>query len=1062
MKFKITPFSKTQSSLFTIFFVLFFQFAAIAVTNTATATGPWETGTNWSLGHAPLVTEDVVVPSPFSMSVNAADVCLSLTINVGGTVTMASTFSLSIAGNFANAGTFTAAVASTLIFNGASNSIISGSGTFTIKNQTINMGSQTTVLDVQSSNFITGVNTGGVYNFTFTRGTWKYNNSATLTDCHNTGAGTALTIPFNVVIESNAGNLNLCKNGGPGSVLLSGKLFINGGAVNVLIAQAVGAGIDFQYKVNGGTPQLYVVSGSLDCGAGFNAFATTDYIDFSMTGGLIHICDNGPTTGNSFLLQNVTGGSTVMTGGLIAIEDACTSAAPDVDFGGPNVSPFSITGGTLQLGYAGTLAGSTFYGLQYYTATNYPHITYNGGVSKNIGAWNSDGQNFNCLSLDIAALMVFDLTGASPDPTLTFLTNNGSFALSIAGTFTLGTSNMVFKGNLNQLITGTSASYTFNDVTINMTAGMTTSTGGSITTLSIANYTQTIGNFTAPANLNVSGNWTHDVGTFTPGTNTVTFNGGGAQQINGTGTSETFYNVIVNKGGNTLTAGGSKQTITTNNLTQTAGNITMTGLAAPATLNINGNYLLTAGTFTASTSTNIQGNWTKNGGTFTPGTNTVTFNGIAAQLINGSQACAFYNFTMNNTLGGGGGVTLSVSPAAATTVSNTLTLTSGLITTDATNIMWLLNGASTTVGSANSYVNGPMNYDTKANTVFATINFPIGKTPEWRPVVLTVKHTNNTTFTYNAEMFASSAMALGWTMPGTVDTVSFMRYWDVKRYSAYPGTTSNSNISGNQTIQLYFGSGDGVKDGSKLTVVKNTSAAATTWFDIGGSGAPAYAAGADLTGSVTSTSAPTAFTNFSRFTLGSLLTGWNPLPIELLNFTAVPCNNNVCLNWATSSETNNDFFTIEKTKDGSNFSFVTKQNGAGNSTNLLNYDALDTAPYDGTSYYRLKQTDFNGAYTYSGLRMVNYTAITDFSFNVYPNPASGDIINLELTAALGQQVTVEVMDARGRKIVAELISASQNGATHLQLPLSTKLASGLYLINLTTDQNRYSQKLIVD
>ncbi|MGZ4059870.1 MAG: beta strand repeat-containing protein, partial [Bacteroidia bacterium] len=662
-----------------IFFVILFSFLLFfksnAVTNTASTSGAWETGGNWSLGHAPLVTEDVVVPNTFAMTVNANDVCLSLTIAVGGTVTTTGAFTLSIAGNFANDGTFTAAVGSTIVFNAAVNSTVTGAGTFTVKNVTLNMGSKTTVLDVQSANFITGINTGNVYNFTFTQGTWKYNNASTLTDCHNNGAATALTIPFNVVIEADAGTMNLCKAGTNNNVILSGKLFINGGAVTVQIGQAVGAALDFRYQVNGGTPQLYVASGSLDCGAGFNAKATTDYIDFNMSGGLIHVADNGPTAGNTFLLQNVVGGSTVMTGGLIAVEDACTGASPDVDMGGGNIAPFTVTGGTLQLGFAGSLAGATFFGIQYYTATNYPNIVFNAGVAKNVGAWNSDGQTFNCLSLFVNSSMTFDLTSATPDPNVVFLSSNGTFALSVDGTFTIGTGGVTFKGNVDQLITASIAALTFNDMTVNMTAGFTTSTGGSLTTINVKNYTQTQGNYTPPANFNVSANWTHDAGTFTPGVNTVTFNGGAAQQILGALSSETFYNVVINKS-NTLNTGGSMGTITTNNLTETAGNMNFTTLLAPSTLNINGSYLLTAGTFTAPPITNLLGNWTKNGGTFTPGTGRVLLTGTAnSQTIGGTGSTTFYDLTTNNTFATVPQIVLGIN----TSVTDNITMTSGIV-----------------------------------------------------------------------------------------------------------------------------------------------------------------------------------------------------------------------------------------------------------------------------------------------------------------------------------------------------------------------------------------------
>jgi hypothetical protein len=1043
---------------------------AVALVNTASSSGAWETGTNWSLGHAPLATEDVIVPTSFSMTVNANDVCLSLTISNGGSVSTTGAFSLSIAGNFANDGTFTASVGSTIIFNAAVNSTITGTGAFTIKNITLNMGSKTTVLDVQSVNFITGINTGAVYNFTFTQGTWKYNNASILIDCHNTGAAAALTIPFNVVIEINAGTMNLCKDGTTGNVILSGKLFINGGIALVQYNQGITAGRDLEYKVNGGTPQLYVSSGTLDCGAGFNENAATDYIDFNMTGGTIILANISYSLNCSFRLRNNVGGSTTMSGGIIIIESACNAAEPDIDMGGANIAPYSVTAGTVQFGYVATVAGATFFGIQYYTATNYPNLDFQAGVPKTVNPWASDGQTLRVISITIDPNMTLDITPALPDPNIVFLGNNGLYALNLsnAAGFNMGTGGVVFVGGVNQVINGTAVSYTFNNMTVNMTAGFTTSTAGSITSLNVANYIQTQGNWTPPANFNVTGNWTHDNGTFTPGVNTVSFTGGNAQQINGTGTSETFYNLVINKSGNTLTAGGSKGTITAQNVTQTAGGFNMTGLLAPSTLNINGNYVLTSGTFTAPPITNIMGDWTKNGGTFTPGTNRVLFTGTAAQTIGGSQASTFYNFTINNTLGSAGGVTLNVAPAATTNVTNNLACTSGKIITTLTNILTLTDETTTAnIGNANSYIDGPMHYVFTSNAAGrTTLNFPIGKANDWGYAVLQVSHSNVTSYTYRAEVFNTSAQALAWTLPATVDTVSDVHYWDIDRYTTAglvltPSTNLRVGAADRPIITLGFEANDFVKDGAFLTICKNTTAGPTTWVDIGGSGAPAYAAGADLSGSVTCTSSPTTFVSFSRFTLGSMLGGWNPLPIELLSFNATPCEKNVCLDWATASETNNDFFTIEKTKDGNSFEEIAELDAAGNSTTVQNYSTVDNTPYEGVSYYRLKQTDFNGDFTYSDLKMVEFESAIGFAFNIYPNPNNGENINLNITADKGEEIVVVVFDATGKESFSKVIITQNSGENVFAIDPSSKLASGIYLISATSKQEVLNMKMIV-
>ena len=196
------------------------------------------------------------------------------------------------------------------------------------------------------------------------------------------------------------------------------------------------------------------------------------------------------------------------------------------------------------------------------------------------------------------------------------------------------------------------------------------------------------------------------------------------------------------------------------------------------------------------------------------------------------------------------------------------------------------------------------------------------------------------------------------------------------------------------------------------------------------------------------------------FTIGSVNYSTAPLPIELLTFTAEACDDNVCLNWATASETNNDYFTIEKTKDAVSYDFVAKVAGAGNSSSRRDYSALDKAPYEGTSYYRLKQTDYNGNFTYSGLREVDFTDI-NFSFNIYPNPNSGDNISLKINASKGEEILVVVCDVTGRETYSKVIITDQKGENIFALDPSGKLAAGIYMITATSDERVHSKKLIV-
>ncbi len=194
---------------------------------------------------------------------------------------------------------------------------------------------------------------------------------------------------------------------------------------------------------------------------------------------------------------------------------------------------------------------------------------------------------------------------------------------------------------------------------------------------------------------------------------------------------------------------------------------------------------------------------------------------------------------------------------------------------------------------------------------------------------------------------------------------------------------------------------------------------------------------------------------------GTIFGSGGPLPIELISFDARSNLKVVDLNWSTASEKNNDYFTIEKTKDGIRFDVVETIDGAGNSTSVLNYSTKDNSPYAGVSYYRLKQTDFNGAFTYSDLKMVDFQSSTDFTFDVYPNPNNGNNFNVLINADQGMDVLVVVYDAIGKKSYSKVIITQHSGQNVFFIDPSIKLSSGFYMISASSQQGVYNKKMIV-
>lgn len=162
------------------------------------------------------------------------------------------------------------------------------------------------------------------------------------------------------------------------------------------------------------------------------------------------------------------------------------------------------------------------------------------------------------------------------------------------------------------------------------------------------------------------------------------------------------------------------------------------------------------------------------------------------------------------------------------------------------------------------------------------------------------------------------------------------------------------------------------------------------------------------------------------------------LPIELSRFEAKATNERtVRLDWTTETELNNEYFTLERSTDAIHFESFAEVPGALNSTHRIDYYYYDYEPRSGISYYRLKQTDTDGSYAYSDIRVVSLSG--EEVIKVFPNPAS-DIVNIEMTAS-GQKI-VSIVSSDG-KIVKEMETNQQK----VGIPLSG-LANGVYQIRI--------------
>lgn len=202
----------------------------------------------------------------------------------------------------------------------------------------------------------------------------------------------------------------------------------------------------------------------------------------------------------------------------------------------------------------------------------------------------------------------------------------------------------------------------------------------------------------------------------------------------------------------------------------------------------------------------------------------------------------------------------------------------------------------------------------------------------------------------------------------------------------------------------------------------------------------------------------------TQFSPRALAISTNPLPIELLRFNATLTDSLVEITWATATEKNNNFFTVEKTLDGNAFEIVTIIKGAGNSSNVHNYSAMDHHPYPGVSYYRLKQTDYDGQNSFSTLIPINYYPQAGVNFLVYPNPANGDVINFLFTSGRRDNpgiMTITILDETGVLRDGGSLTAYHDWHHAYSVNPIEKLKPGIYMIMVTFNGNTYVRKFVV-
>ncbi len=178
------------------------------------------------------------------------------------------------------------------------------------------------------------------------------------------------------------------------------------------------------------------------------------------------------------------------------------------------------------------------------------------------------------------------------------------------------------------------------------------------------------------------------------------------------------------------------------------------------------------------------------------------------------------------------------------------------------------------------------------------------------------------------------------------------------------------------------------------------------------------------------------------------------VPVELMTYKASKEYGNAVLEWATSSEVNNDFFTIERSGDGKNFEPIGKLKGMGESYTVNEYKFIDRAPLKGINYYRLIQHDFNGQISDLGTRSLLFESTIDVQ--IFPNPNRTNVlnVNLEITGA-NKEYSIQITDLSGR-----LVHNSSLGLHADKTVDISDLLAGMYMVKIQNGSDSSVHKLI--
>lgn len=422
----------------------------------------------------------------------------------------------------------------------------------------------------------------------------------------------------------------------------------------------------------------------------------------------------------------------------------------------------------------------------------------------------------------------------------------------------------------------------------------------------------------------------------------------------------------------------------------------------------------------------LRGNWNNfDQAAFREGNSVVNLNGPALQTMITPSQETFWNLNLANPGGLSSGTNIQV--------LNQLTFTNGIITTGSNEVYTTSPLVTSIAGyAAGRYINGNLRRQIASS---GSYDFPVGTNSQYELATLNFSsQTGMSNIVTGFKLLSGTSPNPGvCTINGSpINGQLDAGVWNIQP-NAFP---SAMNMS--VTLRMR-GHTNSVAPASRYGVIRRDDPL-QDWF---GSPFGVHANGtqSEVLGTVTAvrSNITSPLNIWGDFGIGF---GNAPLPVEWLTFTAIPNNGTVDLDWSTASERDNDYFVPERSRDGKNFEAFGTVQGNGTTSKISNYSFTDYTPYEGISYYRIRQVDYDGRYDFSAVIPVRFGNDAG-AVQMYPNPATDQVWILIPSTETGPAL-VELYDLSGKLMMNQAV-VLQRGSNAFSLDLS-EIPSGIYVL----------------